>query len=173
MFLKKNHTIIAEGLKISGLVQSEGDLEVRGTVDGEVDCSSVTITKGGRVNGWVKAKRVIVDGKVDGPIDCDEIVFNPNAYVLGDVECRSVVIEKGAFMEGRLRRRPTPGDKQLPSAFDEHGEQIAAGEEQTRRAELTVEARQLSGKPDLPPDEALAFLANRGNAKAKSVRGNN
>ena len=46
---------------------------------------------------------------------------------------------------------------------DEDGSRIA------RKAELVVEARHLSGNPILLVDEALTYLAKRGNAQAKAI----
>ena len=41
--------------------------------------------------------------------------------------------------------------------------------EATRKAELVVEARHLSGNPNMLVDEALTYLAKRGNATAEAI----
>ena len=164
----KQRTVIAEGLKIVGTVTSEGVVEVYGSVEGEMNCTSLIIARKGHIVGSIKAENITVDGTVDGPIQCGDAVFNSHANIVGDIECRTLIVEKGAFMEGRLCRLPggqQDGAKLLnkaltsPADRQREAERIITGESSTHLAELVVEARQLSGNPDLPEDEALALLA--------------
>jgi hypothetical protein len=106
-------------------------------------------------------------------------VLKSQAHVVGDVQCQSLIVEKGAFMEGRLMRlpktngRPTEGllsDLTKPAQGKDE-DTLEKAETSTREAELIVEARHLSGNPNLLKDEAMAFLAKRGNAQAKAFLG--
>jgi hypothetical protein len=54
-------------------------------------------------------------------------------------------------------------------AREEDARLLAASEAATRAAELVVEARHLTGNPDLQIDEALDFLAKRGNLQARAL----
>jgi len=95
-------TIIAEGFKIIGNVETEGSVELNGEIVGELLCSSVTIFPTARVAGSIKAEHVTVDGNVEGPIHAGEVTLKSRARVLGDVECESLSIQKGASLEGRF-----------------------------------------------------------------------
>ena len=65
--LARRGTVIAEGLKIVGSVTAEGLVEVNGQIEGELHCTSLTITRRAHVTGTIAAERVVVDGRVDGP----------------------------------------------------------------------------------------------------------
>ena len=100
---RKQRTIIAEGFMIVGSVACEGVVEVYGKIEGEINCTSLIITRKGHIVGSIKAENITVDGTVDGPIECGDAVFSSQANVVGDVECRTLIVEKGAFIEGSLR----------------------------------------------------------------------
>jgi predicted acyltransferase (DUF342 family) len=127
--------------------------------------------------GRIIAENVAVDGLVEGPIQAREVMLKSHARVLGDIVCQLVVIERGAVVEGRLFRSlglnaGMLGDadlKALEMAREEDARLLAASEAATRAAELVVEARHLTGNPDLQIDEALDFLAKRGNLQARAL----
>ena len=102
----KQRTIISEGFSIVGSVTSDGLLEVYGKVEGAMHCASLVIHRHGHIVGPINGDKVVVDGTVRGPIDCGEVILNSRAKVVGDIRCRTLVVEKGAFIEGNLRRMP-------------------------------------------------------------------
>ena len=59
--------------------------------------------------------------------------------------------------------------KALEATREDEARLIAGAEASTRKAELVIEARHLAGDPDLLIDDALAFLAKRGNTQAKAL----
>jgi cytoskeletal protein CcmA (bactofilin family) len=71
---KERGTVIAKGLKIAGIVTAEGLVEVHGQIDGEIQCTSLIISRGAHVSGTIKAERVVVDGEVEGPIEGGEVI---------------------------------------------------------------------------------------------------
>jgi cytoskeletal protein CcmA (bactofilin family) len=94
-------TVIAKGLKISGIVTAEGSVEVNGNVEGEIHCNSLIVSRDARVVGTVQAERVTVDGAVQGPIQGGQVILKSNARVVGDIHHQSLSIENGAFFDGR------------------------------------------------------------------------
>jgi cytoskeletal protein CcmA (bactofilin family) len=163
---KQNTTVIAEGLKIVGSIATDGLVEVYGQIDGEMRCASVVISHQAHVAGTMMADHVVVDGKVDGPIQCGEVILKSRAHVIGDIACDSVIIEKGAFIEGRLVRSHGANGRGRVAFAAEPARMLES--DSVRKEELVEEARHLSGDPDLLIDEALAYLAKRGNAEAKA-----
>ncbi len=167
---RKQRTVIAEGMKIVGYVSSEGPVEVYGEVEGEMRCATLVIARTAHIVGAIKAENITVDGTIEGAIECGDATFYSQANVVGDVRCRTLIVEQGAFMDGNLHRLPggqRDGSrlltKGLTTAFDRQREteRIIAGESSTHIVELVVEARYLSGNPDLPQDEALPFWPPR------------
>ena len=94
-------TVIAKGLKISGIVTVEGSVELNGSVEGEIHCNSLVVSRDARVVGTIQAERVTVDGTVEGPIQGGQVTLKSNARVVGDIHHRSLSIENGAFFDGR------------------------------------------------------------------------
>lgn len=174
---RQHRTVIARGMKIAGSITAEGTVEVKGQVDGEIDCGALIVARGAQVAGRIVAERIVVDGLVEGPIQAGDVVLKSNARVLGDIACQAVVIERGAFVDGRLLRSLGLNGgtidetelKAIETAREAEARLLAASEVSTRKAELVVEARHLSGNPDLPTDDALAFLAKRGNTQARAL----
>ena len=173
---KGDCTTIAEKMKIIGNIIAEGTVEVKGQVEGEIHCTTLVVMRNAKVVGKIAAENIVVDGLVEGPIQAADVVLKAQARVIGDIACQAVVIERGAFVEGRLLRslELNGGDvdeaklKAVEMAREGAAKAVAGAEVSTRKAELVVEARHLSGNPDLQFDDALAFLAKRGNAQAKA-----
>ena len=97
-------SIISASLRIVGNLVSDGDIQVDGTVDGDVQSRSLTISQGAAVNGGISAETVRIDGAVNGHINASNVMLGPTARVLGDIIHASLVIEAGAFLEGHCRR---------------------------------------------------------------------
>ncbi len=118
---KRQSTLIDKGFKIVGTLTTEGSVEIRGEIDGEMRCGSVVVSHNAHVTGSIFADTVVVNGKIDGPIDGGEVVLKSQAHVSGDIRCQSLVVEKGAFMEGRLLRDQQPDDgRRSNGGLDDH-----------------------------------------------------
>jgi cytoskeletal protein CcmA (bactofilin family) len=76
-------------------------VDVNGQIDGEVHCTSLVVSRKGRISGAITAERVVVDGKVEGPIQAGEVVLKSQAHVVGDIHHESLAIESGAYFDGR------------------------------------------------------------------------
>jgi cytoskeletal protein CcmA (bactofilin family) len=100
-------SIISASLRIVGNLVSDGDIQVDGTVDGDVHSRSLTVSQGAAVNGGISAESVRIDGAVNGHIKASNVILGPTARVLGDVIHAQLVIEAGAFLEGHCRRMET------------------------------------------------------------------
>lgn len=152
---RRNLTTISEGLTVVGLVTSDGEVEVHGTVEGDIRCVTVFVGGKGHVSGSIRADNVVVDGTVEGPVECRDIIFHRKANVSGNVACDTVTVEKGAQIQGRLscakqtdsavriNDAATVADRRAPD------ERFVEIESVTRRVELIAEARTLSGNPTL------------------------
>jgi cytoskeletal protein CcmA (bactofilin family) len=97
-------SIISASLRIVGNLVSDGDIQVDGTVDGDVQSRSLTVSQGAAVNGGISAETVRIDGAVNGHIKASNVMLGPTARVLGDIIHANLVIEAGAFLEGHCRR---------------------------------------------------------------------
>jgi cytoskeletal protein CcmA (bactofilin family) len=108
-------SIISSSLRIVGNLVSDGDIQVDGTVDGDVQSRSLTISQGAAVNGAISSDSVRVDGAVNGQIKAANVLLGPTAHVMGDIIHASLVVEAGAFVEGHVRRKePEPAAILMP-----------------------------------------------------------
>jgi cytoskeletal protein CcmA (bactofilin family) len=122
---KRKSTIIGEGLRIIGSVSADGPIEVNGQVDGDLHCTSVTVSPKAFINGGIKARSVVVNGKVEGPISGEDVVLKSHAFVTGDIQAQSLSIERGAHFEGRSLRPDVTNLRQMEAPTSNgHGERV-------------------------------------------------
>jgi len=85
-------------------VTSEGDVQLDGTVDGNLKAKSLVIGASGSIRGEVKVDKVQVQGTVTGPIRGRTVEIAKTAKVTGDVLHKTLAIEEGAQLEGMCKR---------------------------------------------------------------------
>lgn len=97
-------TIISADIRITGNVTSEGEVQVDGTVDGDVRGAKVSVGASGHIAGAVTADRILVRGKVNGQIRAQVVTLTRTSQVKGDVFHDTLSMEPGAKLEGHCRR---------------------------------------------------------------------
>ena len=97
-------SIISADLKIKGNMSSNGDIQIDGRIDGDVESKSLTIGEGAEVNGTISCERVRVCGKVSGEIRATSVVLARSAKVDGDIAHKTLEIEAGASLQGGVRQ---------------------------------------------------------------------
>jgi len=103
--LRRHGTTIAEGLKILGHVTADGLVDVRGEIEGEIECTALIVSQKAIVRGTILAERVQVDGRVEGPITSRDVILKSGAYVIGDISHDTLIIESGAHFDGSSKKR--------------------------------------------------------------------
>lgn len=97
-------SIISADLSITGDLVSRGEIQVDGTIDGDIECRTLIIGGNGSVNGEITAEDVRIHGSVSGQVRAKQVYLAATAHVVGDIIHESLAIEPGAFMEGHCRR---------------------------------------------------------------------
>jgi cytoskeletal protein CcmA (bactofilin family) len=97
-------SVISADLKITGNLESAGDLQIKGRIEGDVKSRSVSVGEGAHVQGTIVAEQVQVSGAVTGQIQAPSVTLAKSAKMLGDIVHESLSIEAGAHMEGQCRR---------------------------------------------------------------------
>jgi len=97
-------SIISADLSIDGHMSSAGEIQVDGTVNGDIRCKALIVGVKGSVFGEVVAQTVRMHGAVKGMIRAKSVFLASTARMSGDVEHESLAIEPGAFMEGHCKR---------------------------------------------------------------------
>lgn len=117
----KLSTIIAKGTKITGNIDMEGSLRIDGYIKGQVTSSeTLTVGKGGEVDGEVKVREAIVGGKIRGNLVASQRVeLESKAAILGDVKTRTFVIKEGGIFHGNCFMKEEGAEKERVSTTKE------------------------------------------------------
>jgi cytoskeletal protein CcmA (bactofilin family) len=101
-------SIISADVKIVGSITSQGEVEVFGSIEGDVRASGLTIGENGAVKGKVIAESVVVRGTVEGRIHGRKVQLCTGAKVHGDIFHASLAIEPNAIFEGAVKHAQDP-----------------------------------------------------------------
>jgi filamentous hemagglutinin family protein len=97
-------SIISADLKIVGDLTSKGEIQIDGTIEGDIRCQVLIIGQSGIVTGEIIADTVRVHGTLTGQIRARSVFLAATARVVGDISHESLAIEPGAFLEGHCGR---------------------------------------------------------------------
>lgn len=96
-----NLSTLSAGVKYEGNISGGGDIQIDGTLKGDVRVSRVLIGEGGVVEGTVTAELIEVRGRVSGGISAKTVKLFATARVEGDITQDQLSIEQGAWFQGR------------------------------------------------------------------------
>ena len=98
--------MIGEGVTITGTIIANNKVIIQGTIDGDIECNSVTINKSGNVKGKIKTETMTVEGKVDGEINVNTILnIKSKGHVNGKVFYGEIQIDEGGKISGEINHR--------------------------------------------------------------------
>ena len=97
-------SVIAADLTIEGKIEGSGHVRIAGRFKGDVNVQGdLTIENGARLNGGVRAKKVIVAGDLEGNIDsAQRVELLDSAVLTGDLKAGSLTVAAGAKIRGHI-----------------------------------------------------------------------
>lgn len=101
-------SLLSEDLIIQGNVITEGDIQIEGTVEGDVRASQLTVGETATIRGELSAEDVVVNGHVIGRLRGRKVRLTATAHVEGDIVHKTIAIEAGANFEGSVQRHDDP-----------------------------------------------------------------
>ncbi len=106
---------LSAGVKYEGNISGAGELQVDGSLKGDIRVVRVVIGEGGAVEGTVHADVLEVRGRVSGAIVAKQVKLFATSRVEGDITQEQLSIEQGAWFQGRCTqaKRDTPGANML------------------------------------------------------------
>ncbi len=113
-------SILSTDLHVTGNLKSSGDIQVEGTVEGDIRAHLLTIGEGATIKGEVIADDVVINGRIVGRVRGLKVRLTSTARVEGDIIHKTIAIESGAHFEGSVQRQDDPlnpgGAKKAPAA---------------------------------------------------------
>ena len=97
-------SIISADLKVVGNLQSDGEIQVDGTVEGDIKSRSLTVGERAQIEGSISADTVRICGTISGKVDATTVKIAKTANVSSDINYQTLSIEDGAVLEGTIRR---------------------------------------------------------------------
>lgn len=115
---------LSSELQFEGVVSGAGDLQVDGSIKGDVRVGRLIVGETGAIEGNVFADYLEVRGRIVGAVTGKQVKLISTAYVDGDITAEQLSIDIGAYFQGRvLQSRPaTPAPvaqpRPAPTSFE-------------------------------------------------------
>src|SRR6056297_2507061 len=101
-------SVLSSDLHVVGNLRTTGDIQVEGTIEGDIRAHLLTVGEGATVKGEVIADDVVVNGRVVGRVRGLKVRLTSTARVEGDIIHKTIAIESGAHFEGSVQRQDDP-----------------------------------------------------------------
>ncbi|MBY8975790.1 polymer-forming cytoskeletal protein [Rhodobacteraceae bacterium NNCM2] len=115
---KPSPSLLSNDLMIKGNVITTGDIQIEGTIEGDVRAHLLTVGESATIRGEIVADDVVVNGRVVGRVRGLKVRLTTSAKVEGDIVHKTIAIESGAHFEGSVQRQEDPlgesGAKKTP-----------------------------------------------------------
>lgn len=97
---------LGKSLTITGLLETDGELHIHGTVRGRINADRLVIASGGYVEGDIVARDAHIVGRLSGRIFAVNVTLASSADVTGRVFHSAITVERGAHIDARMPWRP-------------------------------------------------------------------
>lgn len=110
---KHGTTVIASDVRFEGNIVSGGHVYVHGELIGNIESkeSMIKIMRGGRVEGNIVSRELIIDGSVTGQCSSDTIEICEHGQVSGTIAYRTLAVKKGGAFSGNAEVLPAVVEK--------------------------------------------------------------
>ncbi len=97
-------SFISTDMSLVGDLSSEGEVQIDGTVNGDIRTKILLIGEKAVIKGEIIADTVKVHGEINGQIKARSVTLARTARMVGDILHENLAIEEGAFLEGHCKR---------------------------------------------------------------------
>jgi cytoskeletal protein CcmA (bactofilin family) len=105
---KPQPSMLSTDLTIVGNLRTTGDIQVEGTVQGDIRAHLLTVGESANIEGEIVADDIVVTGRVVGRVRGLKVRLTSTARVEGDIIHKTIAIESGAHFEGSVQRAKDP-----------------------------------------------------------------
>ena len=110
-------TIISADMVIRGNVNSSGEVQLDGELEGDIKAATLIVGEKASVKGEIICENVHVRGRVEGAIRAKQVALAATAHIDGDILHSSLSVESGAHFEGNCRHSDDPLSEASASDF--------------------------------------------------------
>ncbi len=114
--VKAAASVLSSDLTVVGNLRTTGDIQVEGTVEGDIRAHLLTVGESATIRGEIVADDIVVNGRVVGRVRGLKVRLTATARVEGDIIHKTIAIESGAHFEGSVQRQDDPLSNGRPSA---------------------------------------------------------
>jgi cytoskeletal protein CcmA (bactofilin family) len=140
-------SIICAGIVLRGTLESTGDIQFDGCIEGTICSASLVVDEDAVVQGEAIAYDVTVRGRIQGRIRAYKVLLCSGSRVEGDILYGTLAVETGAQLDGSFQHREDPlAQVLLPEKTDFFTTQhalsavITEADAATRRPEASEDA---------------------------------
>ena len=108
-------SIIGSDVQIEGNIKTVGELQLDGSITGDLSCGGLVMGESGSVKGTISADSVTVRGAVQGEIRARSVRLEKSAVVEGNVFHESLSVEAGAKLTGHFAHTTGAADIAKPA----------------------------------------------------------
>ena len=105
---KVGPSILSSDLTVVGNLKTAGDIQVEGTVEGDIRAQMLIVGETATIRGEIVADDIVVNGRVIGRVRGLKVRLTSTARVEGDIIHKTIAIEAGAHFEGSVQRQDDP-----------------------------------------------------------------
>lgn len=112
---KAGTSVLSADLTVVGNLKTSGDIQVEGTVEGDIRAHLLTVGETATIRGEIMADDIVVNGRVIGRVRGLKVRLTSTARVEGDIIHKTIAIESGAHFEGSVQRQEDPLSTSRPA----------------------------------------------------------
>jgi cytoskeletal protein CcmA (bactofilin family) len=101
-------SIICAGLVLRGVLESPGEIQFDGTLEGDICCAGLAVGEEAFIQGDVVADDVTVRGRIRGRVRARNVRLISGSLVEGDILYGTLAVESGAQLDGSFQRLEAP-----------------------------------------------------------------
>lgn len=101
-------SILSADLYIYGQIMAEGDIQIDGTIEGDIRSNCVTVGENAKINGELSGDNITIKGRVEGVVRGKRVHLCSTCHVEGDIYHEALAIENGSFFNGSVHRVENP-----------------------------------------------------------------
>lgn len=130
---ENNTVVLGPRDSLNGTLRIEGDLYIRGTVDGEISVGGdIGVEASATVNASVEARNVTIRGTVNGPVSSrKKLLLSGSGSLNGDATVGRLVVEDGATLNGAITMTGS-GSRNRGDAHHEQAQELVGTPEEAQ-----------------------------------------